>query len=275
MANDQDAAVRRTSSTLVDGIPVTWVEPASPKPGAPLALWVPYFGVDKQSTVPFLHQLADAGCVAASLDPWQHGERGTESEEAIRARVFSNFRKYMWTIIGHTTLDALRVIDWAVEELGAGPQVVTGGVSMGGDIAVAVAGIDRRVTRVASIVATPDWTRPGMRVIDDPATVQPQGRADAYAQWLYAHLNPMTHLDAYAHGPYITFECAENDTHVPTEAALRFQAALADINQGGAERVRVNLHAGLDHWGGVYSEAAARNSIAWLLDTEPAVASDG
>jgi hypothetical protein len=31
--------------------------------------------------------------------------------------------------------------------------------------------------------------------------VLPQGQADAYARWFYDHLDPLTHLDAYARGP--------------------------------------------------------------------------
>jgi hypothetical protein len=36
----------------------------------------------------------------------------------------------MWLILGQTTLDALRVLDWAITELGAGSEVVAGGVSI-------------------------------------------------------------------------------------------------------------------------------------------------
>jgi len=153
--------------------------------------------------------------VAVSLDPWRHGQRGTESGEQIAQRVFGNFRRHMWPILGQTTLDSLRVVDWAMADLHAGPEVVAGGVSMGGDVAVALAGIDNRITRVAAIVATPDWTRPGMTDLFDPYRVLPQGQADAYAQWFHDQLDPLTHLHAYAHGPAITFECGADDTHVP------------------------------------------------------------
>ena len=125
--------------------------------------------------------------MAVSLDPWRHGQRGTESGEQIARRVFGNFRRHMWPILGQTTLDS-RVVDWAMADLHAGPEVVAGGVSMGGDVAVALAGIDNRITRVAAIVATPDWTRPGMTGLFDPYRVLPQGQADAYAQWFHDQL---------------------------------------------------------------------------------------
>ncbi len=74
---------------------------------------------------------------------------------------------------------------------------------MGGDIAVAAAGLDHRVERVAAIIATPDWLRPGMQDLFNPGTVLPPGEPDAYAQYFYDHLNPLTHLAAFVHGPAI------------------------------------------------------------------------
>jgi uncharacterized protein len=257
------------STAMVDDIPVLWVEPASGRPRGRLALWLPPLTMTKETVLPSLRELAGNGCVAVSLDPWQHGERGSEPGEQLAARVFADFRRQMWSILGHTTLDCLRVIDWATETLGTGAEVVAGGVSMGGDIAVALAGIDARVAQVAAIVATPDWTRPGMRDLFDPSRALPQGRPDALAQWLYDHLDPMTHLDAYARGAAITFECAADDTHVPPDGALRFQRALREAHPAAAERVRVSLHPGLGHLDGARDRALAGNALAWLLDSVP------
>src|SRR5260370_33684101 len=78
-----------------------------------------------------------------------------------------------------------------------------GGLSMGGDIAAAAVGLDHRVERVAAIIATPDWLRPGMQDLFNPGTVLPPGEPDAYAQYFYDHLNPLTHLAAFVHGPAI------------------------------------------------------------------------
>jgi pimeloyl-ACP methyl ester carboxylesterase len=239
---------RLESSGHVDHIPVMSVG----REGAPLALWVPPLGMTKEDMRPALESLAGAGFRAVSLDPWQHGERGTESADEIRARVFTDFRRYMWPIIGQTTLDCLRVID----RFGGGP-VVAGGTSMGGDAAVALAGIDRRVTRVAAIVATPDWTRPGMRDIHDPSRVLPQGDADSYAQWLFDRLDPLTHVDNYTHGPAILFECGGEDIHVLPDGAQRFAAALG-------ETVRVNVRAGPGHIDGASSLELIESCIAWL-----------
>jgi uncharacterized protein len=252
-----------------DHVPVVWVEPAERRPGSPVALWLPPFTTSKEIVLPFLHELAAAGFVAASMDPWQHGERGAEPREELMARVFGGFRRHMWPILGQTTLDALRVIDWIAENLDAGQDVVAGGVSMGGDVAVALAGAEQRVRRVAAVVATPDWTRPGMRKLDDPELMLEQGDADPYARWLYERLDPCRNLDAYARGPAIAFECGGDDTHVPPEGALRFKAALEGAHPAAGKRVRVTVHPGLDHLQAGRSPELARRCLAWLSD-EPA-----
>ncbi len=251
------------SKARVDQIPVTWVR-STERSAARLALWLPPLSRTKEDVLPFLQDLAGAGFVAVSLDPWQHGERGAESGEQILERVFGNFRRYMWPILGQTALDSLRVIDWAMANLRAG-EVVAGGVSMGGDVAVALAGMDKRVVRVASIVATPDWTRPGMHDITDPSRVLPQGQADAYAQWFYDHLDPFTHVHAYTHGPAILFECGAEDTHVPPDGAFRFQAALRNAYPHLAGRVRVTVHPGLGHIDAAKNPTLPQNCMAWFL----------
>ena len=190
----------------VDGIPVVWIQPGNQDGDARIVLWLPWLTGMKEDAIPFLAELAGRGFTAVSFDLWQHGERGTETGEQIAARVFGGFRRHMWPILGQTTLDALRVADWAAAELGA-RDVAAGGVSAGGDIAVALAGIDQRISRVAAIAATPDWTRPGMRDIGDPSRVLPQGEPDAYAQWFYDHLDPLSHLGHYARAP--ATECGE------------------------------------------------------------------
>jgi hypothetical protein len=69
--------------SYVDHIPVISVG----HEGAPLALWIPPLGMTKDDMRPLLESLAGVGFRAVSLDPWQHGERGSESADEIRARV--------------------------------------------------------------------------------------------------------------------------------------------------------------------------------------------
>jgi DNA-binding MarR family transcriptional regulator len=149
------------------------------------------------------------------------------------------------------------VIDWAADALDAGTAVAAGGISLGGEAAVTVAGIDPRVTRVAAIGASPDWTSPGMHRFDDPGKLMAQGEPDLYARWLYDNLDPVTHLDRYARGPAMAFECGQDDVHVPADGALRFRNALAAAHPDAAGRVRVTVHPGIGHLDGVRSPAAA------------------
>lgn len=201
-----------------------------------------------------------AGFVAVSFDPWLHGERGTgEPVEEIFERGMANFPHVVWPMIGQSALDTLRVIDWAIAELGIEPPCAIGGVSLGGDIAVAAAGLDPRIACVGTMLATPDWRRPGMHV---DGQLVPPGQPDAYAQFFYDHINPLTNLGGYAHGPAMTFECGAVDDHVPPDGALRFRKALRESCPSFSDRLRVNLHPGAGH---KTTPAMWQNCLAWFL----------
>jgi dienelactone hydrolase len=242
----------------VGEIPVVAVAPPSP---TAVALWIPYFTGTAETMVPILEQLADAGLHAVSFDPWQHGGRGSETPDQLAERVFAAFRRGMWPILGQTTLDATRVLDQALASAGAAMPVVAGGTSMGGDVAVALAGIDPRVRRAAALVATPDWTRPGM---SDDSRVPPapidQGEADAYAQWLYDQLDPITHLERYRRPLPILFACGAEDRHVPPDGALRFRDALPE------GRVEVELAPGLGHGKAAFDRNLIELCVDFLAD---------
>jgi uncharacterized protein len=261
MATDSDVSTAR-----VGHIPVLWIEPKRRHRSPSLALWVPPFSFTKEWTVPFLRELADEGFVAVSLDPFGHGQRTDESAEDLRTRVMGDFRRQMWPILGQTTLDCLRVFDWAIEALGVGPEGVAGGISMGGDIAIALAGIDHRVDRVAAVVASPDWNRPGMHDLSDPARVLPQGSADAYAQWFYNELDPLTHLDRYLQRPAISFECGQDDTHISPGWAIHFRDMVLGRSTDSDARIRVTVHPGLGHIDAAQDPAIHRRSLAWLMN---------
>jgi len=263
----ETSTVPTSSTTWVDHIPVLWITPPSQQPTTKLVIWLNGLSGTKEQMLPYLQDLAAAGFVALSFDAWQHGERGTEAQPELATRVFSNFRRAMWPILGQTTLDTLRVIDWAITTLHVAPDLYMGGISMGGDIAVAVAGIDHRIQRVAAIVATPDWLRPGMQDLFQPGTLLAPDVPDAYAQYFYDQFNPLTHLSAYAHAPAITFECAANDTHVPPDGAQRFQAALRQSVASAADRIRINLISDTGHMD-TNEPAFWQNCLAWFTQPE-------
>ncbi|WP_374989318.1 alpha/beta fold hydrolase (plasmid) [Priestia megaterium] len=247
------------STAWVDHIPVIWFEPQGDCSKRQLIIFLHHLGGTKESTIPFLQDLAAKGFVALSFDAWQHGERGTESPQEILGRVFGNFRHHMWSILGHTTLDTLRVIDWAVSSLNLEPDVYMGGLSMGGDIAVAAAGIDHRIKRVVAVVATPDWMRPGMEDALHPGNLLHTGESDSYAQYFYDNLNPLTHLSAYANDSDIHFICGEMDTHVPPDGAFRFQSALQEAYPTEVDKIKVTLLPNFKH-------LDVRDSNLWWLD---------
>ena len=235
-------------SFTAEGIPLVWVVPDRVE--GPLALWMSHLGGSREQCLPMLRELAGAGLPAVSFDAVQHGERAVFELDELVTMVMSDFRRTMWPILGQSALDAMRVLDIAIDELRLGDEVVAGGVSMGGDIAVALAGIDDRVSRVATIVSTLDWTRPGMRRLDDPSQEIDQRQGDRYSRWLREQLDPMLHVERYVRGPAIAFECADLDTHVFPEAAERFKARLTELDAAAGARVRVTRHPGLDHVGG-------------------------
>jgi dienelactone hydrolase len=237
----------------VDHIPTLWIDPPQPASHRKLAIWLPWFTGNKEAMLPYLADLAGQGFIALSYDPWEHGERGAESAEALSSRVFGNIRRYMWPILAHSVEDILRVADWAIASLGVEPRIYLGGISMGGDIAVAAAAIEERVVCVSALNATPDWMRPGM----DTAP----GTPDTYSEYLFQRLNPMFHLDAYSQCPAIAFECGADDHHVPPDGALRFQAALQTTYAACPDRLRVTLHPGVEHHS---TDEMWQNSLAWF-----------
>jgi dienelactone hydrolase len=239
--------------TRIDHLSAIWIEPDSRAARGSLALWLPWFTGSKESTEPQLRQLAARGFTALSFDPWQHGERARESVDEMETRVFGNFRRYMWPILGQTALDALRAVDWAIANLSVGRKVCAGGISMGGDIAVAAAGLDPRITCVSAINSTPDWLRAG--------TETPPGEPDAYAQFFYDRINPLTHLAAYESRPAMSFECGAEDRHVPPEGALRFQEELRKTYREVPNRLRVTLHPGVKH---ASTDPMWSRSLEWL-----------
>jgi dienelactone hydrolase len=232
--------------TRIGDVPVLWVEPAASAGKRELILFLPSFGGSKEQVLDQLQDLASRGFVGMSFDPPEHGERGAESPKELATRVFSSFRRYMWPILGQTTLDCLRVIEWATSSLEVDSRIRLGGLSMGGDVAVAAAGLEGKVSRVVAVVATPDWLRPGMHDAFDVTKLINQGDSTTYGKFFCDTLNPAGHLGRYEREFEINFLCGELDKHIPPDGALNFQRSLAATGSKAA-RINVEFIAQLAH----------------------------
>lgn len=246
---DQELQTLRAS---VEGIPILVIAPKETK-ARPLVIWLTGFSGQKESVEAHLREFAKQGFVALSFDPHQHGERRIESREELVKRVRGNIRRHFWPILARTAEETPKVIDWAIKTLGVRPEVGMGGISMGGDIAVAAAGVDRRISVVSACIATPDWLRPG--------SFEPPGEPDTAAQADYDRRNPLTHLQLYAHRPAIAFQSGAADKQVPPDGGTRFVTALKPLYAGVAERLVVNLEPDVPHR---FTPRMLDNSIQWF-----------
>lgn len=239
--------------TLVHHIPVVWLEPEVAGSSRHLVIWLPGFGGTKEAVEPQLRDLAAAGFIALSFDPWQHGERLAATQDELVQRILGNIRSHFWPILAQTALETARVIDWAIEELDVDGKVGIGGISMGGDIAVAAAGVDNRIVAVAPCIATADWMRPG--------SFEPPGSPDTYARRLYELLNPLTNTQNYAHAPAINFQSGADDRQVPPDGGQRFVEALKILHPCHTDKFDVTLHPNTSHH---FSDGMWRNCLAWF-----------
>jgi uncharacterized protein len=238
--------------TRVRDIPTLVIAPKETR-GRHLVIWLTGFSGSKEAVEGQLRDLARNGFVALSFDPYQHGERRIEPNDQLSKRVRGNIRRYFWPILAKSAEETPLIIDWAIKELGVLSDVGMGGVSMGGDISVAAAGVDKRIKVVSAVVATPDWMRPG--------SFEPPGEPDSAAQADYDRRNPLTHLSAYKHKPAIAFQSGADDRQVPPDGGERFVAALRPIYGRDAERLKVNLQPGTPHR---FTPEMMTNSVAWF-----------
>lgn len=238
---------------VIDHIPMLWYEPVE-SAHRNLIIWLPGFSGTKEGVASQLAVFAEAGFLALSFDPYQHGGRLVETQEALVSRIIGNIRRHFWPILTFTAEEFPRVIDYAVETLGITGSIMVGGISMGGDIAVAACGVDARIKAAAVCVATPDWLRPGSH--------EPPGLADIYAESCYERRNPLTHLGNYRHQPAISFQCGELDTQVPPDGAERFVELLRqELYQDNPHKLEIVKHSQIPH---AFTEDMLQNALKWF-----------
>lgn len=255
----------RVIEDVVDDIPVVLLVPGALSSDRELVLWVSHLGGSAEKERPTMTRLAERGHPVVSFDPPEHGRRATAADaRAFATEVLTAYRSRMWPLLGRATLESMRVLTWAQDRLHRTGPVLAGGVSMGGDVAIALAGVDNRIRRVAAVGSTPNWERPGMRSLVDPAELLDQGEADPYSAWFAAQLDPVRHLDRYVRDVSIAFELGGEDNHIPASNAQEFRRALVDRDPAAGDRVRITVRDGLDHFGVTTDQHAVEAAIEWL-----------
>lgn len=222
----------------LEDIPLLWAQPAGEGPW-PLVLWLHAFSWSKEDVAPQLIDLALRGFAALSWDLPEHGKRGTETREDLKLRVRADLRRHFWPILARGADETPRIIDWALAHLDIQPRISIGGISMGGDMAAAAAGIDSRIDRVGVALATADWLRPG--------SDEPQGTASEAGWECYRRLDPLSNARRYAHRPAFLFACGADDQQVPPEGADAFVRSLGELYADCPERLAVTREPGTGH----------------------------
>jgi dienelactone hydrolase len=247
-------------TSRIGDIPVLWEEPDA-SGSRRLVIWLPGFTSRKEDVHRYLRELAEAGYVALSLDPVDHGERSRTAagEEfppdsgAFRDPATGRAYRHYWSIMAETVEEVPAVIDWASAELGAEPRVGIGGISMGGTIAIVAAGLDERIATVAAGIAEGDWHRIG--------AMYPLSAPNAYVQSCYDRSNPLSNSARYLRRPAISFQLGAEDRMIPPSSAQRFVEALAPIYAASPERLEVVVEEGVGH---EFTEGMWRRSLEWL-----------
>ena len=242
------------------GLPVLWEEPAHAVERK-LVIWLPGFTGANEEMRGYLRELAAAGYVALSFDPVDHGERSRFGADEAVDHADGGFRdpasgkiyRHFWAIVAETAAEVPALIDWAVATLGVAPAVGIGGISMGGNIAIAAAAHDRRIVAVATGLAEADWLRPGSTI--------PLSAPNAYIQSCYERFDPLANLARYRHCPALLLQCGADDQLIPSGGARRFVQALGPTYADCPERLRIEIEEGVAH---EFTPTMWRNVLRWI-----------
>jgi dienelactone hydrolase len=247
------------TATVCD-IHIVWEEP-SQADRRHLVIWLPGFTSGKETVQKYLRELAEAGYVALSFDPVDHGARSRivdpgevdPSSGSYHDPATGKLYRHFWSILAETAAEVPVVVDWAIAERDVESAIGIGGISMGGNIAVVAAGLDHRIVAVAAGIAEADWLRPGSTI--------PLSAPNAYVQACYDRCDPLTNQARYGHCPAITFQCGAQDTLIPPGGAQRFVQALATAYATCPERIEVVVEDGAAH---EFTPTMWRNSLRWF-----------
>ncbi|MDO4547945.1 MAG: hypothetical protein Q4D04_07610 [Clostridia bacterium] len=267
----------------VDLIPVYYVTPPGYVEGDEMKICIFLSGLsgNKESLVTtYAQYIIENGYTAVFFDHYMHGERAnfqnpttiltstqeevTALQQAILNTCFKNMYRYGWEILGNSSLDTLRVLDYFYDHFPV-VESVMGGHSMGGDTSLVVAGIDERVNRILCIVTAPDWLRPGMHNLRENAELPSDpGQPDAKSVWYYDSFSPSVNLTRYDDGDIdVMFACGEVDTHINPSWVYTFRENVYRLNPQAGQKMGIWTNMGQGHVSP--GQEDLHKLFAWLL----------
>ncbi len=273
----------KVNKIWVDLIPVYYVTPEGYKDGDDMKICIFLSGLsgNKESLVTsYAKYIVANGYTAVFFDHYLHGERAniqnpttilTSTQEEVTAlkneilnTCFKNMYRYGWEVLGNSSLDTLRVLDYFYDHFPV-VESVMGGSSMGGDTALAVAGLDGRINRILCLITAPDWLRPGMHNllenVDMPAD---PGQADAKSKWYFDNFSPSVNLLRYDGGDIdMMFACGEVDTHINPNWVYTFRENIYRLNPAAGQKIGIWTNMGMGHKSP--GDEDLSKLFAWLL----------
>lgn len=275
----------KVNKVWVDLIPVYYITPEGYQDGDDMKICIFLSGLsgNKESLVStYAKYILENGYTAVFFDHYLHGERANiynpttsltataEEVTALRSMIlstcFKNMYRFGWEILGNTSLNTLRVLDYFYDNFPV-VESVMGGHSMGGDTSLVVAGLDDRINRILCVVTAPDWLRPGMHDLNgwgNPELPSDPGEPDAMSVWYFDNFSPSMNLTRYDDGDIdVMFACGELDSHINPNWVYTFRENVYRLNPEAGSKLGIWTNMGAAH--ASPADEDLHKLFAWLL----------
>ncbi len=181
------------------------------------------FGADIAGQTRELRSLAAAGFLAVGVDAVGHGMRRYADFESRFGPGEGRADDPFFEVVRASAAEIPALIDALLEsDLAKADRIGIAGISMGGYIAYAAPVVERRITALTPVLASPEW---------------PEGVADS----------PHLHLDRFPPIAILS-QNAELDENVPPACARRFHERLTPLYAAHRERLHYLEFAGCRHF---------------------------
>jgi len=125
----------------------------------PVVLCIHGLSSSKTATIQGAIQLAQEGYYAIVIDAALHGERKAENTTTLDMNLDHNFAVNFIDALKETAQDVSLIIDsFSEHNIADGSRIGVTGNSMGGFITFLAGTYDKRISAIAPLVATPDWS---------------------------------------------------------------------------------------------------------------------